>query len=98
MTKREIDVIVLTVLKDYCKENSIIAEININTPLIGGNKIVDSIGLVNVIVDVETSFLDQDVEISLTSETAMSGRISPFRTVGALCNFIAKQLEIEENE
>jgi hypothetical protein len=53
-------------------------------------------GLVNVIVDIETAFLDEDVEVSLTSETAMSGRISPFRSVGSLCNFIARQLGIEE--
>ena len=52
-------------------------------------------GLVNVIVDIETAFLDEDVELSLTSEAAMSGRISPFRSVGSLCNFIARQLGLE---
>jgi len=98
MTHKEIEVIVLTVLEDFCNSNKISAEINSHTPLIGGSRILDSMGLVNVIVDIETAFLDKDIEISLTSEAAMSVRISPFRTVGALCNYIAKQLGIEENE
>jgi hypothetical protein len=51
--------------------------------------------LVNLIVDIETAFLDEDIEISLASESAMSSRISPYRSVGSLCNFIAKQLGVE---
>ena len=96
MDKKRINEIVIGILSDYCKENEIDVEINKDTPLIGSNKILDSMGLVNNIVDIETAFLDEDVEISLTSEAAMSGRISPFRSVGSLCNFIARQLGIEE--
>ena len=47
-------------------------------------------GLVNIVVDIETAFLDEDIEISLTSETAMSGRISPFRTIQSLCNLFTR--------
>lgn len=96
MDKQKINEIVIGILSDYCKENEIDAVITKDTPLIGSNKIMDSMGLVNNIVDIETAFLDEDVEISLTSEAAMSGRISPFRSVGSLCNFIARQLGIEE--
>lgn len=96
MNKESIFKLVTQVLKEYCESNGIIVEINKDTPLIGVNRVLDSMGLVNVIVDIETAFLDEDIEISLTSEAAMSGRISPFRTVGALCNFIARQLEVEE--
>lgn len=92
----KIEEIVIKVLSDYCEANSINAEINKDTPLIGSNRILDSIGLVNLIVDVEAAFLDEDIEISLTSETAMSARISPFRNVGALSNFIASELERNE--
>lgn len=98
MKQKEIEKIVLTVLEEFCKTYEISSEINMLTPLVGGDKILDSMGLVNVIVDIETAFLDENIEISLTSEAAMSSRISPFRTVGSLCNFIAKQLEIENNE
>ena len=96
MNKQSIDEIVIKTIRTYCETNEINVELTKDTPLIGSNKIMDSMGLVNMIVDIETAFLDEDVEISLTSEAAMSGRISPFRSVGSLCNFIARQLGIEE--
>jgi acyl carrier protein len=98
MTKDNIEKIVITILEDFCKEYQINTEIDKNTHLIGGEKILDSMGLVMFIVDIETAFLEEDIEISLTSESAMSGRISPFRTVGSMCNFIAKQLKTEIDE
>jgi acyl carrier protein len=96
MDKNKINEIVIETIKNYCKENDIQVELSKDTPLIGSARILDSMGLVNTIVDIETAFLDEDVEISLTSETAMSGRISPFRSVGSLCNFLARQLGIDE--
>jgi acyl carrier protein len=98
MDKNQINEIVFNVINEFLSSNDIQVEgeINKDTALIGSARILDSMGLVNVIVDIETAFLDEDVEISLTSEAAMSGRISPFRSVGSLCNFIARQLGIEE--
>ena len=96
MNKNSINEIVISTIKNYCDEKEINVELSRDTPLIGNARILDSMGLVNVIVDIETAFLDEDIEISLTSEAAMSGRISPFRSVGSLCNFIARQLGIEE--
>jgi len=84
-------------LENYCELNNISKAINKDTPLIGSNSILDSLGLVNIIIDIETSFLDEGIEISLTSESAMSPKISPFRSVGSLCNFIAQQLDIKNN-
>ncbi|KAA6347112.1 hypothetical protein EZS27_005405 [termite gut metagenome] len=98
MTKQEVEKIVIDLLNDYCESNNLQVEITKHTPLIGSSRILDSVGLVNLIVDIETAFLDEDVEISLASENAMSGRISPFRSVGSLCSSIAKQLGVEENE
>lgn len=96
MDKNRISELVVKTIEEYCTSNGIETSINKDTPLIGRSSILDSMGLVNVVVDIETAFLDEDVEISLTSEAAMSGRISPFRSVGSLCNFIARQLGIEE--
>lgn len=97
MDKQQIEKIVIDVIKDYSLANNIkLPELTKDTALIGSNRIMDSMGLVNMIVDIETAFLDEDVEISLTSEAAMSGRISPFRSIGSLCNFIARQIGIEE--
>lgn len=98
MTSKEIEKKVFQTLKSFCTQRGIEVEISMDTALIGTNKIMDSLGLVNFIVDVETSFLDEDIEISLTSEAAMSSRISPFRSVGALCNFIDRQLGVGSNE
>lgn len=98
MDKNEINEIVKEAITNYLEENDKLSGVTIDkdTPLIGNAKVLDSMGLVNVLVDIETAFLDEDVEISLTSETAMSGRISPFRSIGSLCNFIARQLGVEE--
>jgi acyl carrier protein len=99
MNKTKINEIVFNVINEYLASNDIKVEgeITKDTALIGSSRILDSMGLVNVIVDIETAFLDEDVDVSLTSETAMSGRISPFRSVGSLCNFIARQLGVEED-
>jgi len=96
MDTKKIEEIVYSVIRDYCKNNNIETEISKDTPLIGSNRIMTSLGLVNVIVDIETAFLDEGTEITLTSESAMSGRISPFRSVGSLCYFIGHQLGIEQ--
>lgn len=96
MDYKGIQDVVMSTIKDYCESHTIEATIDEYTPLIGSSKIMDSMGLVSVIVDIETAFLDEDIEVSLTSETAMSGRISPFRSVGSLCSFIARQLGVEE--
>ena len=97
MDKNQINYIVINVIQEYCATNGlVIKDLDKDTPLIGSARILDSMGLVNIVVDIETAFLDEDIEISLTSETAMTGRISPFRTIGSLCNFIARQLGLEE--
>lgn len=96
MDKKQINEIVLGTIQGYCDANGITEELTMDTHLIGRTRIMDSMGLVNTIVDIETAFLDEDVEISLTSETAMSLRLSPFRTIGSLCDYIARQLGIEE--
>jgi acyl carrier protein len=59
MTKLEIEKIVTNVLSEYCINNNIQnVDITPNTPLIGTNRILDSLGLVHLIVDIETTFLD----------------------------------------
>lgn len=98
MNKEKIQQIVFNAIKTHCAGNDIklAEELTEDTPLVGSNRILDSMELVNIIVDIETAFLDEGIEVSLTSETAMSGRISPFRSVGSLCGFIARQIKVEE--
>ena len=97
MNKEEIQQIIMNVLRDYCEQNGItVPELTKNTPLLGSNSILDSLGLVSVIIDIESAFTDAGAEVSLATESAMSHRISPFRSIGALCNYIADQLGVTD--
>ena len=98
MNIQELEKKIVDLMEEYCEDNGIEVKITKDTPLIGSNRIFDSLGLVNILVDIETMCLDEGLEISLVSESAMSARISPYRTVGALCNFIVNQIETSNNE
>jgi acyl carrier protein len=62
---------------------------NEDTHLIGQNGLLSSMGLVNLILDVEQQVNDRyGVLISLVDERAMSQTHSPFGTVGRLADYI----------
>ena len=58
------------------------------TKLYGSNGSLDSMGLVAFLIDIEESFLDENLNITLSDERAMSQSRSPFRTVDTLVNYI----------
>ena len=70
--------------------------LNESTHLLGRQAVLDSMGLVTLIVNVEQQ-LQQDHAISITiaDERALSQKNSPFRTVKALSDYIT--LLIQEN-
>lgn len=86
--------IIIRIVKDYFEIIEQNIEVNDETCLFGVNAVLDSMGLVNVIVDIESIFLDDGIEITLTSEKAMSRRNSPFRTIETLAEFIIEQIEV----
>ena len=92
MKKYEVINTVVKVLNDYFETQEIGEKATKNTTLFGKYSVLDSMGLVNVIIDIESRFLDEDIDISLTSEKAMSRRNSPFRTVESLADFIVEQI------
>ncbi|MGA1791371.1 MAG: hypothetical protein ACMUIM_07790 [bacterium] len=92
MEKDEINKIIVETIQDYLFTQDIEQRINTQTSLIGKNAVVDSIGLVTIIIDIESRFLDMGYEVSLTSEKAMSSKISPFRNINALANYIADSI------
>ena len=97
MNKEKIQQIIMDILRDYCEQNGItVPELTTNTPLLGSRSVLDSLGLVSVIIDIESAFTDERAEVSLASESAMSARISPFRSIGSLSNYIAEQLGITD--
>lgn len=93
MNKEKITNIIIDVIEDYFKTQNINEEVTPTLALFGNESLLDSMGLVNVIIDIESRFLEEDKEVSLTSEEAMSRRNSPFRTIETLSEFIMEQLE-----
>ena len=64
-------------------------QFNEDTHLIGRDGVFDSMGLVNLILDVEQIVNDRySLLISLADERAMSQKHSPFRSIGSLADYI----------
>ena len=64
-------------------------EVNEETVLFGPNSSIDSLSLVAVIVDLESTLsLDYDLDISLTDDRAMMREKSPFDSVASLVEYI----------
>lgn len=61
---------------------------SLETELYTDNGHLDSMGLVGFLIDVEELFLDEDVQIALSDEKAMSQRNSPFKSVQTLVDYI----------
>lgn len=93
MNQSEIKKIVVSVVMQYLISQQIDHHIDESTSLFGDSSILDSMGLVNIVIDLESEFLDKNIEISLTSEKAMSRRQSPFRTIATLVDFISEQID-----
>ena len=64
------------------------------TPVFGGPDSIDSLSLVTLVVDLEKEVQQAfGKQITLADEKAMSMRNSPYRTAGALVDFIVSRLE-----
>jgi acyl carrier protein len=64
-------------------------EINEETVIVGKGAVLDSMGVVSLIVDIEQRLeMDHNVSVTLANDKAMSQRSSPFRTVGVLADHI----------
>lgn len=93
MQREKIEEVIINAYNNYLKEQDIEGEGNSDTLLFGSDSEVDSMGFVNLIMDVEAYFHDQGHMITLTYEEAMAGESSPFRTVTGLTDFILGLLE-----
>ena len=99
MEQDKIEKLVLNVINTYCASINLSTQINLDTPLIGSSRLIDSMGLVNILVDIENALVEENYEILIMSENAMSLKISPFRTIGALIQYISKEINHKtENE
>ncbi len=67
-----------------------------DAPLFGRDGVLDSIALVTLIVAVEQAIEDEfDTALTIADEKAMSQKLSPFRTVGALSEYVQKLIKGE---
>ena len=88
-------------------QNIIIYEINelfdeprdltIDSQLFGAGGLLDSMGLVSMIVAVEQDIEDEfDVSITIADAKAMSQKHSPFATIGSLADYVQGLIEAEK--
>ena len=70
-------------------------EKSLNTPLIGKNSKLDSLGIVNLIITTEIKIEEAfNISITLTEDMEfMFSQNGPLRTLGTLADFIDKQLK-----
>jgi len=82
--------VVLSALRDAVDQNGGDAStITDETVIVGPGAIIDSIGVISLIVDIEQRLeLDFDVSVTLANDRAMSQRSSPFRNPAVLADHI----------
>ncbi|MCB1069037.1 MAG: hypothetical protein H7A43_10810 [Verrucomicrobia bacterium] len=69
------------------------APLTADTPMFGTGGLLDSIGIVTMIVDVEQTIAAEfNATVSLADDRAMSQRNSPYRSISALTDYILGQL------
>jgi acyl carrier protein len=77
-------------------EGGIPAELTPDTPLYGQDGMLDSLGLVALVVAVEQAIEDAfSVSVSLADERAMSRTESPYRTIGSLAEYAGSLIQHE---
>jgi acyl carrier protein len=94
--RSEVVAIVMQKLKELAASmlaHPAIDEINDQTRLFGRQGLLDSIGLVSLIVDVEQTLAEKTgLALTLADEHAMSQARSPFRTVASLSDYALERI------
>lgn len=93
ISRRDLEELVATVLREAVQAEELPVEVGAETPLFGEDGLLDSIGLVSLVVGVEQAIEERfGVTVSLADEKALSQRQSPYRTVGALADYASRLL------
>ena len=70
------------------------ADLGPETPLLGRAGVLDSLGLVTLVVALEQTLEDEyGLSVSLADERALSERKSPFRTIGTLAEYAERLID-----
>lgn len=76
------------------EDNEALKNTTVKTKLFGSNGILDSVGIVFLITELEEKISDEfDVDVTLADEKAMSQVTSPFRNVETLAKYISQLIE-----
>jgi acyl carrier protein len=89
--RKEAYEIVLAALNEVFVQNGTAAPAGLSeeTILVGADPVLDSLGVVQLIVEVERLVEEQHaVAVTLANDKAMSAKNSPFRTVGVLADHV----------
>ena len=98
IVKEDVLDLVLGAVKSHCDENAIAVDITKGEDLrlFGGDGLLDSLGLVSLIVLIEEEVEDKySLSVILADEKAMSRRTSPFARVSYLVDYIFEILNQE---
>ena len=76
------------------EEIELVGELTEDTELFGPNGVLDSMGLVSLVVAVEQAVEENyGVRISLADEKALSQHNSPYRTIATLAEYAAAEIQ-----
>lgn len=76
------------------EDNTALIEANVKTKLFGANGVLDSVGVVFLITELEEKISDEfNIDVTLADEKAMSQVTSPFRNVETLSKYISQLVE-----
>lgn len=85
--------IVLLEVREYL--NTATIPITMDTPLVGDNRLLDSLGLVELCLRLEDRATEMGFEFDWTSEDAMSRSRSMFRSIRALQEEFTRQQAVQ---
>lgn len=99
MDRSQLINLIITTVQDFAVSNPKldVSAMDENTRLFGSRGLLDSLGLVSVVLDVEQQINDQlSASISIADERAMSQNRSPFRSAGTLADYVMLLLQEQQ--
>ena len=103
ISRDDINEAVLDAVIDYLSDafegesSEAVIDVNEETRLFGAKGVLDSLGVVILLTDLEERLDDLfDASVTLASDSAMSSARSPFRTVSSLTDYIVTVLQAED--
>ncbi len=97
VTRESLEYLILEALRGLDRGDGVeTAILDGDTPLFGSEGVLDSLGLVSLIVAVEQGIEDRfGMGVTLADEKALSQRHSPYRTVRTLADYAGRALQNE---